>query len=311
MESVRKQTAPPAEILIVDDGSRVPVTAPVGWSGPPLSIIRTENQGLAAARNEGIQHATTPLVAFLDCDDWWAPSKLEQQESLLALYPEAVACYTRCVSGPGLFPFGPYPPPEVSDSEFIRVLWYNNFFPPSSVLARREVIEQVGLFRTGMLNGEDLELWMRLLQVGRILQVPEPLTYYRVHAGQLTANIFRKVYGMKQARQNIIVHHAEVLLRAGFAPDQLWDAYRNDVLMVYYRRQFGPARQLLWRYWLAHPGDWEILLKAWLSLLPGGLIRRLRGGLPERADPTAVAPPREDWETLVRQLPTVPGGGGL
>jgi glycosyltransferase involved in cell wall biosynthesis len=54
LDSVHGQTVPVREILLVDDGSTVPIRMPSGWDGPPLHIIRTRNQGLAAARNVGL-----------------------------------------------------------------------------------------------------------------------------------------------------------------------------------------------------------------------------------------------------------------
>ena len=199
LESVRNQTVPVREIHLIDDGLRVPVRRPGGWSGPPLRITRTPNRGLAAARNLGCTQASGEFIAFLDADDAWAPRKVEEQEKALRSEPSAVACFTQCVQAPGFYGFGPYPPPEVSDDEFLLVLWYHSFFPPSAVMVRRDALAAVGNFREGMGNGEDIELWMRLLRRGRFAQVADPLCFYRQHAGQFTRNVYRKVMGGKQA----------------------------------------------------------------------------------------------------------------
>src|ERR1700722_3780639 len=162
LESVQKQTLSVREILLIDDGSAVAIRAPSKWSGPPLRIIRTPNRGLAAARNLGWSQASGEFVAFLDADDAWHPRKVEEQEKALRANPAAVACFTHCIEAPGFFGFGPYPPPEVSDYEFLLVLWYHTFFPPSAVMVRRNAATAFGPFREGMSNGEDIELWMRL-----------------------------------------------------------------------------------------------------------------------------------------------------
>jgi len=285
LESIRKQTVPVREILLVDDGSAVPLQAPSDWDGPPLHIIRTPNRGLAVARNLGLRHAAGEFVAFLDSDDFWHPRKVEGQETALRANPTAVACYTRCVQAPGFYGFGPYPPADVSEDDFLLILWSSQFFPPSSVMARRETIEAVGPFGEHYGNGEDVELWMRLLTLGHFVQVPEPLTFYRQHAGQFTTNIYRRLAGGKRARASIIAQHGDRLIRAGLRRDQLWDAYRTEILLVFYRRHFGPARRLLWDYWKDHPLDGGILLRALVSLLPSGLVTRLRGRLPEGPPP--------------------------
>jgi glycosyltransferase involved in cell wall biosynthesis len=280
LESVRRQTLPVKQVVLIDDGSVVPVAAPAGWDGPPLKLIRTENRGLPAARNLGVAHCTGDLVAFLDADDVWLPGKVEAQSRALEARPGAVASYTRCVEQPGFFGFGPYPPPDVSDDEFLLVLWYNLFFPPSAVAVRRDALLRVGGFREDLGNGEDIELWLRLLEVGSFVQVPEPLCLYRQHSQQFTTNLHKKMFGSKQARAAMIARHADRLVGAGVLRDRLWDAYRNDILLVYYRRQFKAARRLLWDYWRDHPGDWRILAYALVSLLPSKLIERLRGRLP-------------------------------
>jgi len=58
LQSVREQTAPAREIILIDDGSPDPVRVPEGWSGPPLRLVRTKNCGLPAARNLGIAQAS-------------------------------------------------------------------------------------------------------------------------------------------------------------------------------------------------------------------------------------------------------------
>jgi glycosyltransferase involved in cell wall biosynthesis len=304
LDSVRKQTRPPLEIVLIDDGSAVPVAIPEGWTGPEIRVIRTENRGLAAARNRGLKEARGEFIALLDADDAWAPRKLELQEDALRTSPEAVACYTRCVDAPGFFGFGPYPPVDVSHDEFMLVMWYHSVFPPSSILVRRSACEAAGPFKEGMLNGEDVEWWFRLMRLGRFVQVPEELTYYRQHAGQLTKNLVKKFIGGRQARREVIRLNADRLVAAGLRPDKLWDAHRNEILLVYYRRHFSAARRLLWSYWLEHPLDIGILFRAVVSLFPQGLITRLRGRLPDR--PVAEVPessgPQRGWKELRKQL---------
>ncbi len=290
LASVRRQTLPVKEIVLIDDGSAIPLTPPADWHAPPLKLIRTENRGLAAARNLGIAHCTGDLVAFLDADDVWLPRKIEAQTQALETRPAAVACYARCDERPGFFGFGPYPPPDVSDDEFLLVLWYNLFFPPSAVAVRRDALLRVGCFREDLGNGEDIELWLRLLEAGSFVQVPEPLCLYRQHAQQFTTNLSRKMFGSKQSRAAMIARHADRLVRAGVPRNRLWDAYRNDILLVYYRRQFKAARRLLWDYWRDHPRDCRMLAYLLVSLLPSKLIERLRGRLPT---PTPPATPLE------------------
>lgn len=280
LASVREQTTPAREVIVVDDGSPTPTRPPAYWDGPPLRIVRTTNQKSAAARNHGLRLATGELVAFLDADDLWLPEKLARQEQALAADPGAVACYTRCTDEPGFFAFGPYPPQDVDEKEFLRVLWYNNFFPPSSVAVRREAVLKAGGFLDHLGTGaEDLELWIRLLELGHFRQVPLPLCRYRQHPAQFTCDTYVKVMSNKLARRSAIEHQADRLVAAGIPRSKLWNAHRNVVRLVYYRRDFATARRLLWDYWREHPLDLRMLAYACITLLPSEMVAGLRGRL--------------------------------
>jgi hypothetical protein len=209
-----------------------------------------------------------------------------------------------------LFGFGPYPPPGISDDEFLLVLWYQTFFPPSAVLIRRDALTALDGYREGLGNGEDVELWLRLLRRGRFVQVPERLCCYRKHANQFTKDVYRKVIGGKQAYTVMIAQHADRLIHVGLRRDKLWDAYRNHVLLVYYRRQFHAARRLLLDYWRAHPLDFPILVRALIAMLPASWITGLRGRLPSESEAAARAAdpetgPQEAWLRCRRRLRAV------
>jgi glycosyltransferase involved in cell wall biosynthesis len=65
LESVRHQTYPAHEVIVVDDGSTDDSAA---IAGPPVRVIRQTNQGESVARNRGIDEATANWIAFLDAD---------------------------------------------------------------------------------------------------------------------------------------------------------------------------------------------------------------------------------------------------
>lgn len=277
LDSVARQTVAAREVIVIDDGSPTPLLPPTDWSGPTLRWIRTENRGLGAARNAGIRAAEGEFVAFCDADDWWQPAKLELQQARLDATSHAVACYTWCVEADGYFPFGPYPDADLGRDALAAMLWEGQFFPPSSVLVRREVALQVGGFREGLVNGEDLDMWFRLFTIGEIVGVPERLCWYRVHPGQITSNVVRKILGAKECRREIIAKHADRLQRGGIAQSALWHAYRNEILCEYYRRNFRDARPMLWDYWKDHPDELRMLLYSLVACFPARWLQVLRG----------------------------------
>ena len=86
LESVRAQTMPVSQLVVVDDAS-TDSTSEVArsYQGLNVEVVRMDkNVGAAAARNRGVTAANTELVAFLDADDEWLPTKLEKQAQVIA-----------------------------------------------------------------------------------------------------------------------------------------------------------------------------------------------------------------------------------
>jgi glycosyltransferase involved in cell wall biosynthesis len=276
--SVAKQSRPVKELIVVDDGSPEPLRVRDNWDAPGKLIwVRTENRGLGAARNEGIKRASGEFVAFLDSDDFWEPTKIQEQEDFLDGQPKAVACYTQCVKASGFFPFGPYTDPKLSRDQLAKILWYGQIFPPSSVCMRSSVAKGVQGFREGLRNGEDLDFWFRIMEHGEIYGIDKPLTWYRMHESQLTKDPIRRVMGSKESRREIIEKYSHRLIQGGILPSELWHAYRDEILSVYFRRDHRHARPMLWDYYRDHPREFKILIYYLISYLPGEWVARFRG----------------------------------
>ena len=88
LASIHAQTSPPAEVIVVDDGSTDGTERLMQSEFPGVWYLRQENRGVAAARNHGIREARGEWLAFLDSDDEWLPQKLERQLDALAKNPE-------------------------------------------------------------------------------------------------------------------------------------------------------------------------------------------------------------------------------
>ena len=291
LKSVRSQTRSVREVIVVDDGSTTPVQAPRDWDGPPLRIVRTENRGVSAARNFGVSVATGSFIAFLDSDDAWAPRKIELQEDALSSRPDCVAVFTHRIEKPD-WPACPpldYPPPDASDDLFWRSLWKENFVTLSSVMVRRETLLRVGGFNEDLRYCEDRELWFRLLTAGRFVQVSFPLSYRRLHPRQLTSNFDAITVHRRKWRLIVMREHGTRLAAAGISIDdqheQARREYREDLLILYFRRRLATVRPLLWLYLLRYPNDRGILKYAFLSAIPTRLLTFLRGSAGNATEP--------------------------
>lgn len=139
-------------IIVIDDGSRDDTTEVIRQLNSPLiEIVSTPNQGVARARNLGIEKARAEWIAFLDADDVWMPGKLEAQ---LHCAREAGAGFV-CGSARILSS-------TVSCEITPKRLAWGNFVATSSVLVRRSVLQQIQpVFTPGMSFAEDYLAWLK------------------------------------------------------------------------------------------------------------------------------------------------------
>ena len=93
LESVFRQTLPPHEIIVIDDGSRPEEAEHLRRYEDRAKILHYDNRGVAVARNRGIAAATSDWIAFLDDDDVWAPRRLEVLSQYIAAHPECDAIH--------------------------------------------------------------------------------------------------------------------------------------------------------------------------------------------------------------------------
>jgi glycosyltransferase involved in cell wall biosynthesis len=207
VDSVLRQTFTDWELLLVDDGSTD--TSPdialrlVQRDPTRLRYLRHPGGatlGMSATRNLGLAHARAPLIAFLDADDVWLASKLAEQVTVLAEYPEAALVYGRTLlwhswSGPsspadffydlGVVPDHLYQPPRL-----FEVLLENTAQTPttSNALMRRTLIDEVGGFEPsfrGMF--EDQVFFAKALWQAAAWVDSRVWAHYRQHADSHSA----------------------------------------------------------------------------------------------------------------------------
>jgi glycosyltransferase involved in cell wall biosynthesis len=209
--SIRAQTEPPAEIIVVDDGSR-DGTADVARS-LGVRVIEQPNGGVGTARNRAIREASSPWIAFCDADDLWHPEKLQAARLAHEMRPEVDFLFTDysvenddVVELPSTFAVSP----EFADNVCERIadgicffdgrvlagaLAQRNFVLPSTVIARRALLAEHAIFFACSLPhdeeffvAEDLEWYLRLLKQTDALALERSLVRYQRHAGSLSAN---------------------------------------------------------------------------------------------------------------------------
>jgi glycosyltransferase involved in cell wall biosynthesis len=191
VESALAQTVAVHEVIVVDDGSDDDAAhALAAIADARLRTIRREtNGGASVARNVGSRLATGDLVAFLDADDTWYPTKLERQLARLEGEPLAVGVGAQMhhVGSRGT-PIGITGVNEIGDAELQQVRTADLMpFPTSSLVATRTAVLDVGGFDETLRLVQDLEFVARLATRGPIVTVGEPLGAYRLHSQSASA----------------------------------------------------------------------------------------------------------------------------
>jgi len=189
LKSVLEQTAPPAEVLLVDDGSTDGTAADVQRRYPEVKVLANTGSRLAAARNTGIRAARNPWISFMDDDDVWCPDKLAAQMAQAAAFaqPESTIWVAR-VAAIGESSGLPAPiPVPLHFASWPACLLGCPVIAPSGVLLSRELLLRIGPFDEHLSICAAYEYWIRCLAAGATVRYSETiLLHYRRHRAQMT-----------------------------------------------------------------------------------------------------------------------------
>jgi glycosyltransferase involved in cell wall biosynthesis len=188
LESITGQTFADFEFIAVDDGSTdaTPrILRDYAARDRRMRVIRIAHAGIVAAANAGLAVARAPLSARADADDVCMRERFARQVAYLADHPEVVALGSRLVL---IEPYGSVlsqsHQPLDHDSIDVELLKGSGWaMPQPVVMMRKEAVDRVGGYREEYLWSEDLDLFLRLAEVGRLANLPDPLLKYRSHPG--------------------------------------------------------------------------------------------------------------------------------
>jgi glycosyltransferase involved in cell wall biosynthesis len=248
-QSILDQTFRDFEFIIIDDGSTDTsheILEEFAAKDTRIRLISRPNTGYTVALNEAVALAKAPFLARMDADDISMPDRFEKQISYLEAHPECVLVGSRILT---IDPFGSplYEPAhklvhdDIERQLLSGVGWA--IVHPVSMMLRSAILE-LGGYRVEMEPAEDLDLFLRLAERGKIANLPQILLHYRQHI----KSVNHTRYEEQNRATRVIV--AEAYARRGIELPHDWKP--------------PPERQIL-------PMEKEIDMWAWVALKNGNV----------------------------------------
>lgn len=165
--SVATQSYTQWEIIVVDDGSTDATASMVQKLPYPITLIQQSNQGISGARNAGLAQAKGELVAFLDADDVWLPTKLAKQVAYLDQHPTTEIVFSLAQNS--------YDPHHNSQNTLPIIRAH----VPPNCLFRASLLQKIGVFDEKFKLGEFADWYGRIVNAGMEMGIVEELLVLR------------------------------------------------------------------------------------------------------------------------------------
>lgn len=196
IESVLAQDYKEIEIIVVDDGSTDNSIEILSEFGSRITLIKNSNCGASIARNFGLMSAKGELIAYLDADDFWLPTKISSQVDLMKeAKVDLVYCQMKVLDEKGQTTW---------DSTQLKSGSFKGDFlknpastplAPSTVLMSRRLVALAGIWDSSMKSpSEDFDYFRRCSKFTDFAAIDEALVIHRDHPGSLTARSLKKYF---------------------------------------------------------------------------------------------------------------------
>ncbi|HEX8551481.1 MAG TPA: glycosyltransferase family 2 protein [Abditibacteriaceae bacterium] len=275
------------EVIIVDDGSTDntwDVLQMLYGTNPRVRLFRTENSGVARARNFGLKQARGEFIAYLDHDDVWLPDKLKLQHAEITKNPDVGVVYCNWVA---VDETGNEMPSII---QFQRHWWWQpaegNVFPwillphpyeiirnpivsMSVPLMRTAALRDIGGFDAQLVPSDDWDLWIRLAQKTHFSYAPQVLVHYVHHSLQQHKQMHNAYSSViKICRKHKVSWHLhpwvrwkqEMIIRYCLAFMNFPEAKNALAKSNYYKVFFLATRAAFWRPDILITRRWSTLL---------------------------------------------------
>lgn len=182
IRSVLEQTYTHYELIVVNDGSKddsAIIAEELLKDVPNARLINQENAGVAVARNNGVEQAKGDYVCFLDADDWWDVSFLQEMQKFIKDYPEAGIWgtnYWYVKKGKTHIAV----PSETGYINYPKIYAETSVMPLTSisVCIKKDIFNELGGFPKGIKLGEDFLLWSKIALNHKVAFLNKAIAYY-------------------------------------------------------------------------------------------------------------------------------------
>lgn len=192
INSILTQTLDDFEVIAVNDGSTDDsqnILQRIAQADPRVRIISQQNQGVTKSLNTGIWEAKGAYIARMDCDDLCTPTRFADQVEFLTHHPRVVAVGGEVEivdpDGSPLIRLRTFYQHESIDTENLAGRTAVNH---PAVMMRTEAVKQVGGYDPSFRYAQDLDLWLKLAEVGELANLNSLVLQYRLHHESIGAS---------------------------------------------------------------------------------------------------------------------------
>lgn len=249
VNSILKQTYQDFELVIINDGSTDRtkfIIDQYAETYPKVKVFHCEHKGVSAAANFGMENSTGEYIARLDSDDKAVPERLAVQVKFLDEHPDIdlAGSYFKAFHVNGRVQDIVI---ATSNEELQRILPQYNQMGHSTIMMRRSVLDKVGMYDTSFTLAEDYEFYLRVIEKGKIANIPQFLVYYRFHPEQATTRSTETQKAGERARQMARERKkkAEVVIPAPVIAEPAQEVIQEPVVEVIKKKPGRPKKQAL------------------------------------------------------------------